>query len=108
MFLEHPNLVADLNISLKNKLKDSELETGKFIRQIANMQTFAEKAEKENMVMREENIKLRKAGEAAQRKINGLQNDIKNLSGMVSKNRGDRMGGNLLNPLRCFPIPLQE
>ena len=35
--------------------------------------------------MREENIKLRKAGEAAQCKINGLQNNIKSLSGMVSK-----------------------
>ena len=84
MFFEDPDSVADLNISLKNKLKDSELETGKFIRQIADMQTCAKKAEKENMIMREENIKLRKAGEAAQCKINGLQNDIKNLSGIIS------------------------
>ena len=64
MFLEDPDSVADLNISLKTKLKDSELETGKFIRQIADMQTFAKKAERESMIMREENIKLRKAGEA--------------------------------------------
>ena len=87
MSFEDPDSVADLNISLKNKLKDSELEAGKYIRQITDMQICAKKAEEENMIMREENIKLRKAGEAAQRKINGLQNDIKNLRGMVSKGR---------------------
>ena len=62
MFLEDPDSVADLNISLKTKLKDSELENGKFIRQIADK-------EKDNKIMREENIKLREAGEAAQSKI---------------------------------------
>ena len=35
--------------------------------------------------MREENNKLRKAGEVAQCKIDGLQIDIKNLNEVISK-----------------------
>ena len=41
--------------------------------------------EKDNMMMREENKKLWKAGEAAKCKIDGLQHDIKNLNGVISK-----------------------
>ena len=78
MFLENPESVADLNIPLKTKLRDSELETGKYIRQMADKK-------KDNMMIREENNKLRKAGEAAQCKINGLQNDIKNLNEVILK-----------------------
>ena len=53
MFLEDPESVANLNISLKTKLRDSELETGKYIRQMADK-------EKNNMILREEMADIEK------------------------------------------------
>uniref|UniRef100_A0A6U3SNQ7 Uncharacterized protein n=1 Tax=Octactis speculum TaxID=3111310 RepID=A0A6U3SNQ7_9STRA len=79
---EEPNSVAgfnDLNkLQESQALQDAQKEIGKHIQRAHDMQKQAEKAEKENATLRE-------ADKATQSKMEILQNDNKNLRGMLSK-----------------------
>ena len=80
MLFEDPKSVAGFNDS--NKLQESQKELGKLNKRLHYTQKQAGKAEKENITLREAD---KAAKRNVTRKINVLQNDIKNLRSAVSK-----------------------
>ena len=77
MFLEDPHAVADLNIALKTKLQDSEQEVGKVIQQLADARRREQEVEKKSKTSHEN--------------ILALQNEVKNLRGVVSKGEDKKL-----------------